>query len=240
MDKYVSIEITCSLLFYLIIFVRLLYCFASVLQTCINKPKTIRLLLGATAMSTKVSYKIVFPYSYSEFPIENFRPGRYLFRSMITNEHIVEINREKLLPTNLFVFVEMREANVKKSADCKFLPAALGPRGPGRRTKNVNINIKPKVISDHVRNGNLFTPSCPKIASRPFGEDILYPASMEMCTPVTTHNTFTNNVNGITSNLNGKRQRKYSDSRNSAEIKRGVRKRHFSIEMCTPRRGLDR
>ena len=111
-------------------------------------------MLGATSVSTKASYTIVFPNSFSEFPIENFRPGRYLFRSMITNEHIVEINRENLPSTNLFVYVEMRgpSKSDKSSINCRFLPTAEPHEPPGggnsrrQRFRNVNINIKSNEI----------------------------------------------------------------------------------------------
>eukprot|EP00088_Acartia_fossae_P006903 TRINITY_DN13191_c0_g1_i5.p1 TRINITY_DN13191_c0_g1~~TRINITY_DN13191_c0_g1_i5.p1 ORF type:complete len:582 (+),score=44.77 TRINITY_DN13191_c0_g1_i5:84-1748(+) len=220
-----------------------------------NDISSIRLLLGATSVSTRAEYKIVFPNNFTQFPIENFRPGRYLFRSMVTNESIVELNRDKLPTTNLFIFVEFKSGKESCEENFSFIPTKQ-PRQTStttnsrRRAKCVTININSKLPAESHHPSCTTTPF-PKIPSRPYGQDSLNSMAMEMCTPITTSvsrstsvsvtssmtSTVANNNVLLSTNVNGKRLRKFSgnleqQSSASLDIKNGViRRRHFSIDM---------
>ena len=175
-------------------------------------------------------------------------PCRYLFRSMVTNESIVELNRDKLPTTNLFTFIEFKSGKESLEENFSFIPTKQPRQTPcttntrQRRARCVTININSKLPTTADNYQSCTTPF-PKIPSRPYGHDSLNPMSMEMCTPistapaargtslaVTSTSVVTNNNNVLLStNVNGKRLRKLSgnleqqqSSSTSLEIKNGI------------------
>jgi len=210
---------------------------------------SVRIILGATPMSAKAMYKIIFPDTLTKFPIDNFKSGTFLFRSMVTNEHLVDINRTRLPATNMFLFIEMKGSQHLDA--CSFLPSTE-PKEPNRRCKPVTIKILPRRNGEVVTtsNGVKNTPLFAKLPSRPQGQDSYSQICMDMCTPQVPSNNKHVSLTNHSSTIY-QRQQRTSECSNGYPMPNGcsslLRKRHFSVgttstpngsevimDVCTP------
>jgi len=198
---------------------------------------SIRIVLGATPLSAKAMYKIIFPDTLTKFPIDNFKSGTFLFRSMVTNEHIVDINRIRLPITNMYLFVEMKGSQHMDA--CSFIPSTE-PKEPNPKWKPVTIKILSRKSGELTKSSNGVSniPLFAKLPSKPQGRDSYSQVSMDMCTPQVTSNKHMSKLDN--SSTIHQRQRRTSECSNAFPKLNEcslIRKRNYSVDTSTPNGG---
>lgn len=218
---------------------------------------SIRFVIGSTPLSAKAIFRVQLPTNWADDVRANFRPGPHLFRAMVTNEDLFRATSRKMPAKNMFVYLEKRDIN---SSEHVFVPVLAPQDNPRANSIHILLNT-PSVMTEpdpppstgssngvdrlagrvetlkvaavierpsitrsskqrrlRFHSESIFvTPGPKQYHGEPVGFDRFSPVPMELCTP------------------GGLLQPPLTvDTPCNPSVK--PRKRHFSMDMCTPMR----